>query len=114
MFSERDEKTADVIETSAPTLDDVYMTAAELAARWRCDTRTLDNLRARGEGLPFIKRGQNGGILYKVADVLACEARGSRGFSWSRFERAVDTFAGFRTSQDRAKFIDHMRAALKD
>lgn len=103
----------DVIEASPPSLDDVFMTPQELAGRWRCDVNTLANLRARGEGLPFIKRGMNGGVLYKVADVLAFEARGTRGFSWSRLETAIDTFAwpaGFKGRQD---LIDHLKAAMR-
>lgn len=112
MLSEAGRSGHDLIEASAPTLDDVFMTPQELAARWRCDTNTLANLRARGEGLPFIKRGLNGGVLYKVADVLSFEARGVRGFSWSRLESAIDKFPGLAGAA-RQDLIDHLKAAMK-
>lgn len=103
----------DLIEATPPTMDDVYMTAAELAARWRCDVNTLANLRARGEGLPFVKRGANGGVLYKIADVLAFEARGTRGFTWARLANAVDAFPGLVGSQ-RQDFIDHLKRCMRN
>ena len=114
MLSERGyETTTDVLEARAPTLDDEYMTAADLAKRWCCDTATLANLRSRGDGLPFVKRGHGGHTLYRVADVLAAEASGTRGFSWARLEAAVDSFDGFRAPKDRALFLEHVRSALR-
>lgn len=101
----------DVLEGTPSTLDDVFMTPEELAQRWRIDVTSLSNLRSRGDGLPFTKT--TGRVLYKVADVLACEARGVRGFSWAKLASAVDSFDGFRSPRDRAAFLEHVRKALK-
>lgn len=101
----------EVLEGAAPTLDDAFMTPEELAQRWRIDVQSLSNLRSRGDGLPWTKT--TGRVLYKVADVLACEARGTRGFSWAKLAKAVDTFSGFRSNRDRDEFLDHVRAVFR-
>lgn len=97
------------IEASAPTVDDVYLTAEELAQRHRVDPATLANLRSRGDGLPFTK--VTGRILYKIADVLAAEARGTKGFTMARLAEAC-TAAGLSPEQ-KDKLLSHLKAAMR-
>lgn len=49
----------------------------ELARRWRKSVRTLQRWRAEGYGPPHILIG--GTIHYRVGDILAFEARQTRG-----------------------------------
>lgn len=51
----------------------VYMRADELAERWCISRKKLANERCAGTGLPYMKVNQI--VLYKVADVLAFEAK---------------------------------------
>jgi hypothetical protein len=110
MFTESDSMAPEFLESSPPTLDDVFLRPDELAARWRVDVNTLANLRARGEGLPWVKLG--GGVRYKVADVLAAEASGARGFSWARLTAALEAFDGL-SSEQREALLKHLRKAFK-
>ena len=55
------------------TMENVYLTPDELAARYRnkISVRTLANWRSRGDGPKFLRTG--GRILYPLAHVLAWE-----------------------------------------
>lgn len=53
------------------------LTKAELAARWRVSTRTLERWRAEGYGPAWFVIG--GAIRYRVSDVLAFELAQRRG-----------------------------------
>jgi hypothetical protein len=53
------------------------MLETELASRWRKSIRTLQRWRAEGYGPPYIMIG--GTIHYRIGDVLAFEARQTRG-----------------------------------
>lgn len=72
---------------STLTIDDIYLTAPEVAARHRKTVETLANERSRGDGLAWTKIG--GKVLYPAAVVIEAENNGLTGFSWSRFEDAV-------------------------
>jgi hypothetical protein len=109
MFSESDRH--DVVEVTPSTVDDVYMTTEEVAARWRMDVRNLANMRTDGEGPPFTKPG-GGRVLYKMSDILACEARSTRGFSWSKLSKALDAYPRLNASE-RDRLLDHLKKALK-
>ena len=100
----------DMLESTVPTMDDIYMTPEEVAQRLRCDTQTLANLRARGEGIPYTKPTK-GRVLYTVADVLAVERRNRRGFTWARLADALDTFADLKPAQ-RVKLLQHLKEEM--
>lgn len=102
-----------VIESTPATLDDLYMTAQEVADRLRVDPVTLANLRARGEGIPYTK--VTGRVLYKVADVLAAESEGCRGFNRNRFTTALETYGPLKklTTAEREKLLLHVVEAMK-
>ena len=55
----------------------VFLTPAELAGRWKVSGRTLERWRAQGRGPAWTTLG--GSIRYRLADVLAYEARQRRG-----------------------------------
>lgn len=59
-------KRSSCTSTSSP-----FLTRAELAARWKCSVRRLENLR----GLPYIRMGKTSPALYRLADVEAWENR---------------------------------------
>jgi excisionase family DNA binding protein len=101
---------SEIIETTPPTEDDLYMTPEEVAQRLRCDVSTLANLRARGEGIPYVKPF-GGRVLYKMADVLAVETRGFRGFSWARLAAALDKFEDLKPGQC-AKLLAHLKTEM--
>lgn len=93
-----------------PTLDDMYMTAAELAARWRVAPESLANARSRGEGLPYTK--VNGGsVRYRVADVIAAEQARTLGLTFERIERALATAPGVDAAA-AARLAAHLRKEL--
>lgn len=58
---------------SYPLAAPVWLTAAELAARWRLSLRTIDRWRAERYGPAWHAIG--GRILYRLDDVEAFEAR---------------------------------------
>lgn len=52
----------------------VYMTAAELAARWKTSEAALANRRSRGVGPRFIRLGRkHGPIRYPLSEVVRFE-----------------------------------------
>lgn len=51
---------------------EVFLTAHELAQRWRCSGETLKRRRRSGQ-LPAYKLGRS--VRFKLADVLAFEAQ---------------------------------------
>lgn len=99
-----------VLEKSEPDAFDLYMTPDEVADRLRQSTQTLANLRARGEGLPFVKLA-TGAIRYKMADVLRMERDGLTGFSWAELGRALERFGGI-APEIREKLMTHLRKEL--
>jgi hypothetical protein len=50
----------------------VYVTPAEVAARFRWTEREVRNRRARGQGPPFVRLGRRT-VRYRLADLLAWE-----------------------------------------
>jgi hypothetical protein len=90
------------VEATAPNEETIYLTARELADRWRLDEATLANQRSRGEGLPFTKA--SGRVLYKMSDVLAVEVGGMQGW----------TFANLREALEVVRLTDAQRAAVLD
>jgi hypothetical protein len=98
------------VETSQPTSDEVYLTAEELADRWRVDTGALANLRSRGDGLPFTK--PSGRVLYALSHVLAVEMQEQKGFSWARLETALKECLKLKPG-DHAKLMAELRLKLK-
>ena len=92
------------------TLDDILLTAQELADRHRTSVESLANLRSRGEGIPFIKL-PSGAVRYSVRAVLAAEASGLYGLTWGRIERACASVPGLDGAQ-RARVIEHLRRQL--
>lgn len=105
----RESATAELLESTAPTMDDVYLTPAEVAQRLRCGEQTLANLRARGEGIPYCK--PTGGVLYTIADVLAIESGRRRGFTWAKLAEALDTFDDLKPKQ-RARLLEHLKREM--
>jgi hypothetical protein len=55
----------------------IWLTAAELAERWRMTSRTLDRWRVGGYGPAWHVIG--GRILYRLEDIEDFEHRGRRG-----------------------------------
>lgn len=55
-----------------------FLTADQLVARWNAQvaSATLATWRSRGNGPKFVKIG--GRVLYRLADVIAWEARNTR------------------------------------
>jgi hypothetical protein len=51
----------------------IFMTEAELAARWRHSLRSLQRWRAEGNGPPYLRIGRR--IVFRITDVEAFEAR---------------------------------------
>ena len=51
---------------------DVFLTEAELAARWRHSLRSLQRWRADGNGPPYLRIGRR--IVFRITDVEAFEA----------------------------------------
>lgn len=100
-----------MIEVTDPTEDDVWMTVGEVAERHRLEKATLDNLRSRGEGLPFLKL-PSGGVRYKLSDVLAAERSGMVGFSWSRLADALALMPGL-SAKDREAIVNHLKKAMR-
>ena len=96
-----------VMESRPATMDDLFMTPNEVADFLKCDTNTLANQRARGEGLPYTKVA-NGRVLYTIADVLTLLKRGARGFTWARMALALDSFPGL-TSKQRLELLAHLK-----
>lgn len=81
--------------------NEAYMTAEEVATRYRVSVSTLANQRTAGTGLPFVKIG--GRILYKVSDLAEAERAGSRGVCADTVRRAVDRVIGKLTDTQAAE-----------
>lgn len=62
---------------TSPTFSE-FLTVAQLAERWKqqVTVATLATWRSRGSGPPFVKVG--GKVLYRVADIVAYEAKNTR------------------------------------
>jgi hypothetical protein len=76
---------------TAAQYDDVFFTADELATRWRMEVGTLANQRHHGTGAPWIKT-PSGKVLYRVADILAAENKGQRGWTRETVTAGLETF----------------------
>lgn len=50
----------------------VFLTEAELAARWRHSLRSVQRWREEGGGPPWVRIGRR--IVYRIADIEAFEA----------------------------------------
>jgi hypothetical protein len=98
------------IEATPVHRDDVYMTTEEVAARLRISPLTLANQRTAGEGLPHVK--VTGRPLYRMADILAAEQDGLRGFTWAALDKALSTAPGIAPANLQA-VLDHVRKVLK-
>lgn len=79
---------------------EVYMTAEEVAARYRISVSTLANQRTAGTGLPWLKLG--GRVLYRVSDLAEAERAGARGVCAETVRRAVDRVIGNITDSQSA------------
>lgn len=99
-----------VLEKTEPDAFDLYMTPEEVADRLRQSTQTLANLRARGEGLPYVKLA-SGAVRYKMSDVIKMERDGLTGFSWAELSRALERF-GPIDAATRDKLIAHLKREL--
>lgn len=96
------------IEATPATIDDILFTAEQLAARWQLNTGTLANLRARGEGVPWVKL-PSGAIRYKMADILEAETRGAGGFTWERLSDALHKLV---EADDAETLVKKLKKAL--
>ena len=56
---------------------EVFLTEAELAARWGLAPATLTNRRWRRQGPPFVKLSGRT-VRYRLSDILAAEAEGEQ------------------------------------
>ncbi len=66
------------MQRGQPEVSGVFLTEAELAARWGLAPATLANRRWRRQGPPFVKlNGRT--VRYRLSDVLAAEAAGGSG-----------------------------------
>lgn len=92
--------------------DEIFLTAEELAARWRYTMDTLANMRSRRVGLPFVKT-PGGKILYRASDVLDAELNGTHGITMQRVIDAVRQCPHISNEETRTKVIRWMRAQLK-
>ncbi len=98
------------LEPSPAHIDDVMITAEELAVRWQLSTGTLANLRARGEGLPFVKL-PSGAIRYRAVDVLAAEEKGAFGFSW---DKLADALGEKLDPADAQELLKHLKKRMRN
>lgn len=79
-------------EPLARLLDDVLVTSAVLAQRWRLTEDHLSNWRRAQKGPAFIKL-PSGSVRYRLSDVVAWELGGYQGsLSPDRVELALSTF----------------------
>jgi hypothetical protein len=58
------------------TINAVFLTEKELAARQKRSVRTLQNQRISGDGVPFVKFGRS--VRYRLSDIVAWEMESSR------------------------------------
>lgn len=61
--------------------ESVYITTEQLAFRWVMDSRSLANMRLRGDGPPYTKPGgrKNSRVRYLLEDVIAYERANRKG-----------------------------------
>lgn len=59
--------------TDHASAEDVHLTTAELARRWRCSPGSLANARTNGTSIPYLKLFSGGRVVYRLTDVLAAE-----------------------------------------
>lgn len=64
---------------NTPMADDIFLTGAELAARWKLSHQTLANWRHAGKGPPFIRVGAR--VLYPLEGITAYERLDSQWLS---------------------------------
>lgn len=93
-------------------LDSSYLTAAELADRWRYTDDHLSNLRRAGKGPRFIRLPDNGRVLYPASGVIENELRGETRLSLDVVLLAVSSCASVPVDQ-RAAIIEHIKTALR-
>jgi hypothetical protein len=99
------------VDPKQPSRDDVFLTADELAERWRLEIPTLANMRSKGEGPPFLKL-PSGSIRYRLADILASEAAGTTGFTWAMLREAVSHYPRL-SAPDARELLTHLRRNMK-
>lgn len=95
------------VTLSKPGLDDIMMTPAELAKRWRLDEGTLANLRSKGLGLPWVKL-PSGPVRYRGSDVLDAEINGARGITAAQVRQIIMQYADLpeRARLAIARYVD--------
>jgi len=91
--------------TERKTLEDFYLTAAEVAEMLRKSVDTLANERSRGEGLPYVRHG--GKVLYRSADVLKAMNAGLQGFTWARLESSLRRYG--MPDADVGRLVAHLK-----
>lgn len=91
---------------------DTLLTAKETAELLRMDVASLANMRARGDGLPWVKL-PSGGVRYRLSEVLAWVNGGGAGLTWARLANALEAYDGLAPAE-RTKLLEHLRTALKD
>jgi hypothetical protein len=64
---------SEILDEVPPPAMPVHLTPGELALRWKITTRTLERWRAEPYGPAWTHLG--GSVRYRLADVLAFEAR---------------------------------------
>jgi hypothetical protein len=99
------------VEPAPATADDIFITTAELAQRWRMKKGSLINQRYTDQGIPRVRLPCKK-TVYRLADIVAAEERGGRGFSWYEAEIALMKKPGMTTAFCK-ELIDHLRATLK-
>lgn len=89
----------------------VLFTPAEVGERYRFSVGHLANLRKAGRAWPFIRLG-NGGIRYRLSELLAAELRGTTGpLTLERVEQAVAACDAVPL-EHRAAMQKHLRSAF--
>lgn len=93
--------------------DDVFLTADEVASRWRYATQYVNNMRRNRRGPAFLKLGSNGAIRYRLRDVLAYEIDGQcRTLTQERVAAAIASFPGLDPTK-AAELAAHVRAVTE-
>lgn len=92
-------------------LDDVLLTADEVAQRFRLTVDTLSNQRRANVGLPFVKF-ETGAVRYRASDVIAYQIHGSAGpVTLNEVELAISA-ASDVPEHYRVRVLETVRAAL--
>jgi hypothetical protein len=98
-------------EPADAAFDDIFLTTEQLAARYQQEPGTLHNARCRGEGAPWVKTS-TGAVRYRLADILAAEAAGTRGFSWRKLKEALDEYRGL-TAGETERLLKHLKERMR-